>query len=219
MDDKHYYTSYLGPHQNERVRQGLQSASKPAPATDSIAQISRRYNRPARQQYVDMVSHPIARASRLDDTRGKRQMIPYERPKRRGRFPRLHPAIWVFTTLFIVVAIIEIPRWWQGWQDNVHYGYPRVSQMDAVVGHNDSPANPTHFIFLNLHGQVLITEIPGGDVSRTRGFKGPTLIGAGQDLLPVTGEIRNEDGRLDLIVHIQDQAIVYINDGSTFHEQ
>ena len=121
--------------------------------------------------------------------------------------------------LILIMLTNALISWWQGVMDNIEYGYPRVSQMDAVVGHNDSPTNETHFIFLNLHGHVEIIEIPGGDASHARIFTGPTLIGAGQDLIPVTGEIRNEDGRLDLIVHIQDQQIVYINDGSTFHQQ
>lgn len=121
--------------------------------------------------------------------------------------------------LILIMLFNALFSWWQGVMDNIHYGYPRTSQLDAVVGHNDSPTNETHFIFLNLHGHVEIIEIPGGDASHARIFTGPTLIGAGQDLIPVTGEIRSENGRLDLIVHIQDQQIVYINDGSTFHQQ
>jgi hypothetical protein len=121
--------------------------------------------------------------------------------------------------LIVIMLINALLSWWQGVMDNIHYGYPRVSQLDAVVGHNDSATNETHFMFLNLHGHIEIMEIPGGDASHARIFTGPTLIGAGQDLIPVTGEIRNEDGRLDLIVHIQNQQVVYINDGSTFHQQ
>jgi hypothetical protein len=121
--------------------------------------------------------------------------------------------------LLVIMLANALMSWWQGVMDNVHYGYPRVSQLDAVVGHNDSATNQTHFIFLNLHGHVEIIEIPGGDASHARIFTGPTLIGAGQDLIPITGEIRNENGRLDLIVHIQNQQVVYVNDGSTFHQQ
>lgn len=123
------------------------------------------------------------------------------------------------TAVILIMLISALVSWWQGVMDDVHYGYPRTSQLDAVVGHNDSETNPTHFIFLNLHGHIEIIEIPGGDSSHPRIFTGPTLVGAGQDLVPVTGEIRNEDGRRDLIVHIQNQQIVYINDGSAFHQQ
>ncbi len=123
------------------------------------------------------------------------------------------------TAVVLIMLISALVSWWQGVMDNVHYGYPRTSQLDAVVGHNDSETNQTHFIFLNLHGHIEIIEIPGGDTSHPRIFTGPTLVGAGQDLVPVTGEIRSENGRRDLIIHIQNQQIVYINDGSTFHQQ
>jgi hypothetical protein len=74
---------------------------------------------------------------------------------------------------------------------------------------------------MNLNRHVEIIEIPGGDPSRTRIFLGPVLYGDGQDLTPVTGEVRdiNGDGKLDLIVHIQNQQIIFLNDGSTFHPQ
>jgi hypothetical protein len=122
-------------------------------------------------------------------------------------------------TLLLIMLISALVSWGQGVMDNIHYGFPRTSQLDAVVGHHDSATNETHFIFLNLHGHVEIIEIPGGDPSRSRIFTGPTLFGAGQDLVPVTGEIRVDDGRRDLIVHVQNQQIIYINDGTTFHEQ
>jgi hypothetical protein len=37
-------------------------------------------------------------------------------------------------------------------------------------------------------------------------------------MTPVTGEVRdvNGDGKPDLIVHIQDQTLVFINDGTEF---
>jgi hypothetical protein len=140
-----------------------------------------------------------------------------QRPTRRRTIVML--MLGAVAALVLIILLSAFISWWQGVMDNIHYGYPRVSQLDAVVGHNDSPTNETHFIFLNLHGRIEIIEIPGGDASHTRIFTGPTLVGEGQDLIPVTGEIRNEDGRLDLIVHIQDQQIVYINDGTTFHQQ
>jgi hypothetical protein len=135
------------------------------------------------------------------------------------RFTMVMLVLGAVAAVVLIMLISALLSWWQGVMDNIHYGNPRTSQLDAVVGHNDSATNQTHFIFLNLHGHVEIIEIPGGDTSRVRIFTGPTLVGAGQDLIPVTGEIRDEDGRHDLIVHIQNQQIVYINDGTTFHQQ
>lgn len=146
------------------------------------------------------------------------QMYRTEQTGARRRTPILL-MLGAVTAIILMMLVSTLLSWWQGVMDNVHYGYPRTSQLDAVVGHNDSETNETHFVFLNLHGRIEIIEIPGGDVSHARVFTGPTLVGTGQDLVPVTGEIRDEDGRRDLIVHIQNQQIVYVNDGSTFHQQ
>ena len=133
------------------------------------------------------------------------------------RLPLVTLLIGMIITILLLMVLNALTSWWQEYQDNLHYGYPRTSQLDAVVGHNDSQQNPTHFIFLNLRGHIEVIEIPGGDASHARIFTGPTLFGDGRDLTPVTGEIRNEDGRRDLIVHIQNQQIVFVNDGTTFH--
>jgi hypothetical protein len=132
-------------------------------------------------------------------------------------FPLVTLLIGMITMILLLMAINALTSWWQEYQDNLHYGYPRTSQLDAVVGHSDSEQDPTHFIFLNLRGHIEIIEIPGGDPSHARIFSGPTLFGDGHDLTPVTGEILHENGRRDLIVHIQNQQIVFVNDGTTFH--
>lgn len=125
----------------------------------------------------------------------------------------------MLTAIVLTISLSAFLSYWQIFQDDLHYGRPRTAQLDAVVGHHDSPAYPTHFIFINLNRHIEIIEIPGGDISRTRIFSGPVLYGPGQDLTPVTGEIRVENGRHDLVLHIMNQQIVYINDGNTFHLQ
>jgi len=60
--------------------------------------------------------------------------------------------------------------------------------LDAVVGHNhDSLANPTQFVFLNIHGHIDIVEIPAGDPSQMRVYVGPVLYSNNADLVPATG--------------------------------
>jgi hypothetical protein len=122
-------------------------------------------------------------------------------------------------TIALTMSLSALLSYWHVLQDDLHYGRPRTAQLDAVVGHHDSPASLTHFIFINLNRHIEIIEIPGGDTSHTRIFSGPILYGSGQDLIPVTGEIRTENGRRDLVLHIMSQQIVYINDGATFHLQ
>jgi hypothetical protein len=104
-------------------------------------------------------------------------------------------------------------------QDDWHYGRPRTTQYDAVVGHNaDSAANPSHFIALNLNRKVIVIELPAGDPAQAHIYLGPTLLGDGQDLTPVTlsFEDRNGDGRPDLNIHIGNQVIVFMNNGKQF---
>ncbi|HLZ56058.1 MAG TPA: hypothetical protein VKR06_03840 [Ktedonosporobacter sp.] len=139
-----------------------------------------------------------------------------QRPR---RFSPVAVCIGMFITIILLIGISSLLSWWQTYQDDIHYGRPRTFQMDAVVGHNDSEKNPTHFIFLNLNRHVEVIEIPGGDASHTRVYTGPVLFGDGQDLTPVTGEIRDENGHKDLIIHIQNQQIVLVNDGTSFHPQ
>jgi hypothetical protein len=75
------------------------------------------------------------------------------------------------------------------------------------------------YIFLNLHSTVEIIELPHGDAAHARIYKGPTLFSDNADLIPVTGEFKVVNGKMKMLVHIQDQTIVYINDGTQFKPQ
>jgi hypothetical protein len=87
-----------------------------------------------------------------------------------------------------------------------------------VVGHGDSEAHPSHFIAINLNRHVIVIEIPGGDISRSIIYSGPVLLGDGQDMTPVTLTFSdvNGDGKPDMILHILDQTIVFLNNGTKF---
>src|SRR5260370_36570242 len=89
--------------------------------------------------------------------------------------------------------------------------------MNARVGPDDA-STPSISIALNLNRHVIIIEFPGGDPTRAKDYLGPTLFGDGQDLTPVTLSFKdvNGDGKLDMIVHIQDQTFVFLNDGTQF---
>jgi hypothetical protein len=151
------------------------------------------------------------RPSRTIDVR--RDHRPIKNARKRFK-PNLIMAVIV--VVILLVGLTSLVSWWQGFQQNITYGNPRTYQMDAVVGHDDSAAHPTHFLFINLHGHVEIFEIPGGDASKTRIFNGPTLTAPGQDLTPVTGNIVDQQGKLNLVVHVGSQDFLFINDGKTF---
>jgi hypothetical protein len=137
---------------------------------------------------------------------------------RRKRAPWLALTLGMLLALGLVLGFNAFGSWWQQHQEDATYGMPRTYQVDAVVGHQDSASKPSHFIFMNINSHVVIVEFPGGDAAHAIIYTGPTLFGSGANLIPVTGEFRdvNGDGRTDLIVHVQDQTIVFINTGSKF---
>jgi hypothetical protein len=134
--------------------------------------------------------------------------------------PHRHPhwlafvGVGMIVMLGLWVLLNLLLSWWQLTQQDWQYGRPRTFQIDAVVGHNDSAANPTHFIAINLNRHVEIIELPGGDSSKARIYSGPVLIGEGQDLVPVTLSFKdvNGDGKPDMLVHIQNDLLVWLND-------
>jgi len=163
--------------------------------------------------------------------RGSRGRAPYhedEDPRRASgllmarRRPRLHWLVFIGAAMFVMiigwVAFSALSNWWQVTQDDWHYGRPRTYQVDMVVGHNDSQANPSHFIAENLNRHILIIELPGGDAAKAKIYTGPILIGPGQDLTPVTLTFKdvNGDGKLDMIVNVQGSHFVFLNQNGQF---
>jgi hypothetical protein len=192
----------------------------------------RRYNKPVQHDTLDDVG--ISKGMPVPPRRAHTNPYPNSGKlshdeaisgKQNWRHDKRFPVIAVIVGMLLMAALFltinTLGSWWQIHQDDVTYGRPRTYQVDAVVGHNDSPSNPSHFIFLNLNRHVEIIELPGGDTTHARIYTGPTLFGDGQDLTPVTGVFKdvNGDGKLDMIVHIQDQVLVYINDGTQFVPQ
>jgi hypothetical protein len=141
-----------------------------------------------------------------------------------------HPHWAVYVGMGLLAAVVlwllgsSAVAWGQRVYNDWHYGYPRTFQTDAVVGHNnDSHARPSHFIAMNLKGQIVVIEFPASDPSKAISYTAPLyLSGGGGDLAPVTLEFRdvNGDSKSDMIVHVwlpgQNQVFVFINDGTKF---
>jgi len=161
---------------------------------------------------------PPQRASRRLTERST-EILPAQEEKQ-GFRP--HWLVFVGVAMMIMVmgwvVLNTVANWWQVTQDDWHYGRPRTFQINAVVGHNDSPTHPSHFIALNLNGRIEVIEIPGGDATHERVYIGPTLMGDGQDLQPVTLSFKdvNGDGKPEMLIHIGDQTIVFLNDQGGF---
>jgi hypothetical protein len=192
----------------------------------------RKYNQPVQRDTLDDVditkgayAHPRRTHANPYPNSGKlsHDVTPFWRQgwRQDKRFPFIAIIVGMLLMAALFLMMNTLSSWWQVHQDDVTYGRPRTYQVDAVVGHNDSVTNPSHFIFLNLNRHVVIIELPGGDTSHSRIYNGPTLFGNGQDLTPVTAAFKdvNGDGKIDMIVQIQDQRLVFINDGTQFVPQ
>ena len=145
-------------------------------------------------------------------------------PRKRRNF-QIHWLVFVGIALLLMIAgwtaFNDLGAWWQNHQDDSTYGMPRTFQTDAVVGHNDSNSSPSHFIALNLRGQIYVIELPGGDATKARGYY--ITSEAGNDANPpvkVTFQDIGHDGKLDMVVTIgdpPDPLIVFLfNNGSQF---
>jgi hypothetical protein len=142
--------------------------------------------------------------------------------KKQQKRSRFHWLFFVGLALVVMligyVSLTAFGSWWQNHQNDVTYGTPRTFQIDAVVGHHDSPEHPSHFIALNLNRHIMIIEIPGGDMSKSVIYGGGVLVGDGQDLMPVTLSFSdvNGNGKPDMLVHVLDQTLVFLNNGTKF---
>jgi len=140
-------------------------------------------------------------------------------PTRRGKHWSMYLVTGMATMTALVIGLYSLGSWWQHVQDDWTYGMPRTYQTDAVVGHNhDSRAHPSHFLALNLRGQVEVFELPAGDPTKVRVFFGPLISGegAGQVVVTISFTDIDHDGTPDMILHYGDSAEVLYNKGGTF---
>ena len=154
------------------------------------------------------------------------QETEHTRPKRGyTRKMHFHPLVYLGAGMIVMfglwVMLSILSAWGKTQLDDWHYGRPRTFQIDAVVGHGDSPGNPSHFTAINLNRHVVVIELPGGDTGKARIYNVTTLFGDGQDLTPVTLTFTDVkgDGKPDMVIHIQDQRIIFHNDGTQFKPQ
>ncbi len=152
--------------------------------------------------------------------RGRQRIVIHNQPppKRKVHWA-LILGIGMALMLGLYLGLTWVAAWWANHQLDALYGFPRTYQLDAVVYPGDSAEHPSHYIFLNLSGIVQIVEFPHGDSSHVRIYKGPALLSDNAALIPVTGEFRTVNGKVEMLIHVQDQTVVYVNDGTHFKPQ
>jgi hypothetical protein len=138
---------------------------------------------------------------------------------------RIHPLAWfgLFLTLLIVgwIGLNFVTSWYQGVQNDWTYGQQRHFEINAVVGHGDSQTNPSHFTAENTNGQILVIELPGGNVAKAKIYQIETVPGnVGNPPVKLSFQDMNADGKPDMLVQIGDgAAILYVtlfNNGTQF---
>jgi hypothetical protein len=197
------------PYVTDEGHGGLVSSRLPARATSAIDEgIDDRPVRTSARRYrgtmtADQQTAPVARRQR--------------RP--------LHGSVYIGLTLLCMlvgfIVFSALATWWQHTDDYLHYGMPRTYQMDAVVGHQDSAAHPSHFLALNLDGHLSVIEMQGGDLSKMVVYAGPIIYGQGADLVAVTLSVaHDQNGKPELVLHYQNnEVILYDGKDGKFHLQ
>jgi hypothetical protein len=205
-------------------------------ATEKIAPRSVLRHRPLGTAQAQSSITPVARrASRLrpapnmqDDEDASDTTTGVQTGQPRRAHPLLYLGVGMLVMLAVGTGLSFVVPWAHTTLDDLRYGRPRTFQVDAFVGHNEQAGMPTHFIALNLHRQILIIELPGGDPAHARIYSGPVLYGAGGDLVPVTLSFAdvNGDQKPDMVIHLyyqgwfgfsdSEQDVVFINDNGGF---
>lgn len=142
------------------------------------------------------------------------------RPRR-----QVHKLVYVGIALFAIIAIWQglngLGYFWQQKQDDWTFGKNRVYSTDAVVGHNDSPQNPSHFIAVNDKGNIYVIELQGDDPNKSHIYTITTIEGnVNNPPVVLFFQHLTRSGRLDMIVQIGDQGNAFdinlFNNGTGF---
>jgi hypothetical protein len=173
------------------------------------------------------VQRPHTSTRRYYDTKGnqviqqgnKKLVIHNEPLPKRQLHRSFILGVGMILTLALWVLGSSALAWWQNHQLDSTYGMPRTFQADAVVYPSDTSDHPSHYIFLNLNGAVAIVEMPHGDITHARMYKGPAIYADNPGYTPVTGEFKQGNGKIEMIVHVGDQQFIYVNDGTQFKPQ
>src|SRR5260370_13729968 len=122
------------------------------------------------------IRYPVGKTYTIQQ--GNRRIVFHpEPPPKRSKHWLVYIGIGMIAMLAIFVGLQMLGNWWSEHQLDATYGFPRTYQVDQVVGHDDSIDHPTHFIFLNIKGRVVIIELPGGNTALAPISNCPLLIG------------------------------------------
>jgi hypothetical protein len=135
------------------------------------------------------------------------------------------------------LLVVPVGSWIGEQLADTQYGSIHTYQLDAVAGHQDSPANPTHFTAINLKGEIVVFELQGGQAKASKVYVAYQQLAnlgwshANKAIVTLETHDVNGDGKPDLIVHVfsrdlnwlfqpeQAAEVVFLNTGATFKPQ
>lgn len=174
---------------------------------------------------IDSPGRRPSSAVRYTDTRGRAVVQQGSRryvlgtgtpPSHRKRSWLLPVGVGMLVMLVLMVGGSWLVSAIEAWQESATYGFPRVFQTDENVGHEQGKS---HFLFENLNGHIFFEEIPeGDDFKHAVLYTVTVLYGPDAAQVPVTATFAdvNHDGKLDILIHLGEQTIVYLNTGTGF---
>ncbi len=141
------------------------------------------------------------------------------------QYRRFQPLFWmgVFGVFLILgwIGLNFVTSWFQGVQNDWTYGKDRHFEINAVVGHGDSATDPSHFTAENNNGQIIVIELPGGNVNKAKIYQIETIPGnAANPPVKLSFQDLNGDGKPDMLIQIGEGSVVlYVtlfNNGTEF---
>lgn len=155
---------------------------------------------------------------------GNRRIVIHKEPPPKPKKRQVHWLLYLGLGMLVMVVVwyglTQLSIWWTNHQLDTTYGFPRTYQTDESVGFGDTQI-PTHFIALNLNGQTEVIVCPASNCTKAIDYLGPRLLGDNAASIPVTISFQDiaHNGKLDMIVHVSDQQIIYLNFGTRFKLQ
>ncbi len=127
----------------------------------------------------------------------------------------IYLVLGMLITMLLLWIGQSIWNWGNTFADDLHYGRPRTTHVDQFVGH-ETEKIPSHFVAMNLNGQIYVLEIPGGNVSISHLLIGPHLIGPNADLTPVSLSFPGDPHHPDLLITIDNIQMRFRNTGNSY---
>jgi hypothetical protein len=155
---------------------------------------------------------------------GNRRIVIHKEPPPKKKKRQVHWLVYLGSGMLIMFGVwyglTQVSIWWTNYQLDSEYGFPRTWQTDERVGFGDAQT-PTHFIAINLNGQTEVIVCPASNCTKAVVYPGPRLFGDGAASVPVTLSFQDiaHNGKLDMIMHVGDQQIIFLNFDTQFKLQ